>query len=282
MRDILSEVDAAGFAEYEIENVRRDGSRFWCSGRASIVTDPQFGRVAVAVQKDVSERRASTEALRESERSFQLLADAMPQIVWASRPDGWSEYFNQRWYDYSGLTFAETEGHGWASRIHPDDSAGAMAAWTRAVASGTPFEAEYRLRASDGNYRWHLIRAIPTRGPDGQIQRWFGTCTDIEDQRTAKETAEAANRAKSEFLANMSHEIRTPMNGIIGMTELLLGMSVTDEQREHLQMVRDSADRLLEVINDILDFSKVEAGRVELDAQPFRYSAIFSMALKSK
>jgi PAS domain S-box-containing protein len=175
MRDILSEVEDSGFADYEVENVRRDGSRFWCSGRASTVTHPQFGRVAVAVQKDVSERRASAEALRESEGRFQMLADAMPQIVWAARPDGWSEYFNQRWYDYSGLTFAETEGHGWASRIHPDDSAGAMAAWTRAVASGTPFEAEYRLRASDGNYRWHLIRAIPTRGPDGQIQRWYGT-----------------------------------------------------------------------------------------------------------
>jgi signal transduction histidine kinase len=137
------------------------------------------------------------------------------------------------------------------------------------------------MQASDGVYRWHLIRAIPTRGPDGQVQRWFGTCTDVEDQRTAKETAEAANRAKSEFLANMSHEIRTPMNGIIGMTELLLGMSVTDEQREHLQMVRDSADRLLEVINDILDFSKVEAGRVELDAQPFSAREVVAQAART-
>ena len=268
-REVLAEVERSGSANYEVENVHRDGRRFFCQGRASAIIHASFGRVAVAVQQDVSERKASAEALRQSERRFEMLADSMPQIVWAARPDGWTEYFNQRWFDYSGLTYEETEGVGWASRIHPEDAVRAVGAWTQSVATGAPFELEYRLQAADGTYRWHLVRGIPTRAPDGEIQRWYGTCTDIEDQRTAMEAAEAANRAKSEFLANMSHEIRTPMNGIIGMTELLLGTPVTREQREYLKMVRDSADGLLEVINDILDFSKVEAGRVELDARPF-------------
>jgi PAS domain S-box-containing protein len=269
-REILGEVERTGSAEYDIENVRRDGRRFSCHARASLIAHAQFGPVAVAVQEDVTERKASAEALRDSERRFQLLADAMPQIVWASRPDGWSEYFNQRWFDYSGLTYEQTEGAGWASRIHPDDRSGAVDAWTRAIATGTTYEREIRFqRASDGTFRWHLVRAIPIRGSQGEVARWYGTCTDVEDQKAAQEDAEAANRAKSEFLANMSHEIRTPMNGIIGMTELLLGTPVSREQRDYLQMVRDSAEQLLGVINDILDFSKVEAGHLELDAQAF-------------
>jgi PAS domain S-box-containing protein len=270
MREILDEVDRSGSATYEVENVRRDGQRFWCSGRASVISHPSFGRVAVAVQKDVSERKASAEALRQSERRFQELADAMPQIVWTARPDGWMDYFNQRWFDYSGLTLRESAGSGWSTAAHPADLAATLDAWATCIRSGTAGAVECRLKAtSDGAYRWHLIRAVPHRGADGAVQRWFGTSTDVEDQRAARDAAEAANRAKSEFLANMSHEIRTPMNGIIGMTELLLGTPVTPEQHEYLKMVRDSADGLLAVINDILDFSKVEAGRLELDADPF-------------
>ena len=130
--------------------------------------------------------------------------------------------------------------------------------WRRACG----YEAALRFRrASDGEYRWHLARALPVRDASGEIAKWYGTCTDIQDQKTATEAAERANRAKSEFLANMSHEIRTPMNGIIGLTELLLATPLTRVQRDYLLMVSDSAERLLSVINGILDFSKIEVGR---------------------
>ncbi|MGZ5307546.1 MAG: PAS domain S-box protein, partial [Actinomycetota bacterium] len=270
MREILAALERSGTAEFEIENVRRDGRRFSSHGRTTLITHAPYGRVAVVVQEDISERKASAEALRQSEHRFQELADAMPQIVWSARPDGEIDYFNQRWLDYSGLTLQESVGgSGWTAPAHPADLPALADAWATCIRTGQAGEVESRIkRASDGVFRWHLVRAVPMRGADGAIQRWFGTCTDIEDQMTAREAAEAANRAKSEFLANMSHEIRTPMNGIIGMTELLLRTSVTREQREYLQMVGDSADRLLEVINDILDFSKVEAGRLELDTHP--------------
>ncbi len=147
----------------------------------------------------------------------------------------------------------------------------------RGAAREEPYEIEYRLkRASDGAYRWHLDRAVPVRDQSGRVVKWFGACTDIDDQKRAveafhkaKEAAEAANRAKSEFLANMSHEIRTPMNGILGMTELALDTHLTREQREYLTMVKASADSLLAVINDILDFSRIEAGKLDLEAVDF-------------
>jgi PAS domain S-box-containing protein len=228
----------------------------WWSGRSFSRADAQ--------------RRRMEEELRASEARGRQLADSMPQIVWATRPDGWTDYCNQRWSDYSGLTSEQTEGYGWASRIHPDDRAAAVAAWTRAVETGTTYEMEIRFqRASDGAYRWHLVRGLPMRAPEGGIIRWFGTCTDIEDQKAATESAERANQAKSEFLANMSHEIRTPMNGIIGFTELLLATPLTRVQRDYLLMIDDSGERLLSVINEVLDFSKIESGGLQLEPRPF-------------
>jgi PAS domain S-box-containing protein len=180
------------------------------------------------------ERRRTEQELRVSEARWHQLADSMPQIVWATRADGWTDYFNQRWFDYSGLTYAQTEGHGWASRIHPQDAPRAVDVWVQAIKTGTAFETEIRFqRASDGAYRWHLARGIPTRDAEGAVVRWVGTCTDIEDQKTATEAAQQASRAKSEFLANMSHEIRTPMNAVLGITELLLNTELTREQRQH-------------------------------------------------
>jgi PAS domain S-box-containing protein len=235
-----------------------------------------------------AEAEAAVRALRASEEQYRALAEATPQVVWTTRADGWIEYVNRHWTEYTGLTLAQSQGSGWTAVIHPDDRKGCIECWARAVLRGEPYEVAYRLRrASDGAYRWHLNRGVPARDAGGRVVRWYGTCTDIHDQkrladvmREAAEAAEAANRAKSEFLANMSHEIRTPMNGILGMIELALDGDLLPEQGEYLQMARSSAESLLAVINDILDFSKVEARKLRLDAVPFRLRDAVGDALK--
>jgi len=126
------------------------------------------------------------------EAHFQLLAEAIPQIVWTARPDGWLDYYNGRWYEYTGMTLAQTQGWGWQPVLHPDDVRRCLDYWQEAVTTGQPYEVEYRFkRASDGCYRWHLGRALPVRDSSGHIVKWFGTCTDIDDQKQATEALRA-------------------------------------------------------------------------------------------
>ena len=124
--------------------------------------------------------------LAKSEQEFRTLAEAVPQIVWATRPDGWNIYFNQQWVDYTGLTLDESYGHGWNTPFHPDDKQRAWDAWQRATQHDEPYLLECRLRCADGVYRWWLIHGAPIRDAHGEIQKWLGTCTDIEEIKQAE------------------------------------------------------------------------------------------------
>jgi PAS domain S-box-containing protein len=139
--------------------------------------------IAVEKRGDVEgNRHASDEA------QYHALADAMPQIVWTAGPDGRLDYYNQRWFDYTGTTLEETQGRGWEMMLHPDDLQRSVDNWTEAVETGRSYEDEYRFkRASDGVYRWHLARAVPIAAADGTITKWIGTCTDIEEKKREAE-----------------------------------------------------------------------------------------------
>lgn len=153
-------------------------------------------RAASARRRAIEEKIARRTA-EEAEASFRQLAEAIPQIVWAARPDGWTDYYNARWYEYTGLNLKQTQGWGWESVIHPEDLDQCLALWTEAVTAGTPYDQEYRFRrASDGTYRWLLVRAMPVRDAAENIVRWFGTCTDIDDQ---KRVADALAKSEARF-----------------------------------------------------------------------------------
>lgn len=141
-----------------------------------------------SLQDELTERRAAEQKLEESVRSFRDLADSMPQLVWVTRADGYHEYYNKPWYDYTGADFDSSKGEGWNAMFHPDDRERAWEVWRHSLKTGKPYEIEYRLRhAKTGEYRWFVGRALPIRNKKGVIQKWYGTCTDINDQKRASD-----------------------------------------------------------------------------------------------
>jgi diguanylate cyclase (GGDEF)-like protein/PAS domain S-box-containing protein len=136
---------------------------------------------AVVMHVNITERKQSAVALRASLEEFRTLAEAMPQIVWITRPSGENVYFNQQWTDYTGLTIEESLGQGWSKPFHSEDRQRAWDAWKLATATGSTYVLECRLRRKDGAYRWWLIRGVPHQDGTGTILKWFGTCTDIQD-----------------------------------------------------------------------------------------------------
>jgi two-component system, sensor histidine kinase and response regulator len=142
---------------------------------------------------------------QEVERRFRFLADRIPQIIWTSQPDGKLDYYNQRWFDYTGMSLEETEGWAWESVLHPDDLQNCIQLWTHSLTTGCDYEVEYRFRrASDGMYRWHLGRAFALRNEGSEIIQWIGTCTDIEDQKRSRDelAKSVAERTAELFDAN--------------------------------------------------------------------------------
>ncbi|MBI9041939.1 PAS domain S-box protein [Lutibacter sp.] len=166
---------------------RKDGSTFHVEASFGCF-DIDGKRQFIVQARDITERLEAQEALKKSEEEFRNLAESMPQIVWTTRADGWNTYFNQQWMDYTGLTLEESYGHGWNIPFHPKDQQRAWDAWQNAVNNNGSYSIEVRLRRFDGEYRWWLIRGIPMLNENGEILKWFGTCTDIEDIKQAEES----------------------------------------------------------------------------------------------
>ncbi|NNM76017.1 PAS domain-containing protein [Sphingomonas sp. ID1715] len=146
--------------------------------------------------------------------SFKQLADAMPQMVWSTLPDGLHDYYNAQWYAFTGVPEGSTDGEGWNGMFHPEDQERAWARWRHSLATGEPYEIEYRLRHHSGEYRWTLGRALPVRGEDGQIIRWVGTCTEIDEQKRIAEHNSILSRELSHRIKN----IFAVVNGLIGLS----------------------------------------------------------------
>jgi hypothetical protein len=204
------------------------------------------------------------------------LADALPQIVWVTQPDGRHLYYNRRWYEYTGLSATSGLDQSWDALFHPDDLERANHTWAEALRTGSPYSIEFRFkRANDGEYRWFLGRAVPHRDPEGHITNWFGTCTDIHEQklvelalRNARDEMREENVRKDQFLATISHELRTPLNAIVGWTRLMQEDLLNEGERdEAVRSIMRNAEAQAHLIEDVLDITRIINGKLHLERQ---------------
>jgi len=296
---INPEVAEPFMIEYRV--IHPDGSIHWVLSRGEATfKNEETGRHAVSLAgnaADITQLKKTQSEIFESELRFRQLADSMPRIVWQATANGVVDYFNQRWTDYTGVPAGEIGDATWAPAIHRHDLERVHELWNRSVETGTPYDAEYRFRrASDGEYRWHLARALPIKDHEGKILRWFGTNTDIHEnrqlqernqelldsERAARTEAERASRMKDEFLATLSHELRTPLSAILGWSQILRSGKANNANIElGLETIERNAHAQLKIIEDLLDMSRIISGKVQLKVERVDLGAIVQAAVQT-
>ncbi len=239
-------------------------------------------RATLAAMDVTAEKNAELE-LRTGEERFRQLADSMPQLVWSTLPDGFCDFHNQRWVEYTGLSLEASLGTGWVEAVHPDDLPVVIDKWMLSLATAEVYEAESRYRRFDGQYRWFLLRAVPAIGPDGRIVRWFGTSTDIHDTKKLEEALQRSNEDLKYFVYGASHDLRAPIRAIVANThriQNLPGSQLDERARELLNRLEQTARNMYDLISQLLSYAEATGSADEMPAIPVAAHRTFETIMK--
>lgn len=210
--------------------------------------------------ESVSER-----VLRESERRFRATTELLPDMVFTARSDGSWDFANARFYQYTGLSPGSATGSGWTAAMHPEHREKHAAHWKLWVARRDPFECRWRLRQSDGEYRWFLVRAVPIAAAAAEAVKWLGTLTDVHEMAEAEKGLRVADTRKTEFLALLAHELRNPLTGITyGIYRMAQSCDDAVAFGDALRATERQARRMKRMLEDLFDVQRIERGRLSL------------------
>jgi len=242
------------------------------------------GLSVLASVVDITERKRAEKEVQESEEKFRAIAETMPDILFTHRPDGWCDYANHRFYEYTGMAPGSANGFGWTTALNPEEVERTESKWIGSVRTGEPFEIRCRLRSTNETYRWFIGRTQPVRDAQGQILKWFCAWTDIDGlmraesvlrataqryRKVAKEREEqliVSDRLVSvgELAASLAHEFNNPLQIITGFTQdLLTETNTTDSHYQSLKIIEEAAGRCKKTINNLLDLARPNPARKE-------------------
>jgi len=287
LKNIREKLSRGDFIEpFETIRVGKNGKQLSLSIALSAVKDANGKVIGISgIARDIAERKEAERALRDeaalrkSEARFHELAEAMPQIIYTTKPDGSIDYANQRWFEYTGLSKEQTYTlNGFLSVVHPDDVPMILVKRAQSLRTSTTFQAEFRLRNNVGEYRWFLSRAVVIKNEQGQLIRGVGTSTDIEDRKRVEESlhgmaceleAQVAERTAEleesikfleNFLYSIAHHLRAPLRAINGFTKILMedyAPAFDDAGRATTQRIRHAAQRMDQLITALLSFGRL-------------------------
>ena len=279
---VLQHGKIVGLANHTVL-IARDGTRRPIDDSAAPIRNKDGEIVGcVLVFRDISEKKRAEAELRQAEAQFRAMADNIPQLSWMASPDGSIFWFNRRWYDYTGATFEQMRGDGWHSVVGPAELPLVLETFTRLVASGEPWEDTFSLRRHDGQLRWHLSRAMPIKNEDGVVLRWFGTNTDITEQRKMAAELAATDRRKNEFLATLAHELRNPLAPIRTGLQVLKRSGNNAQAVEHVcNMMDRQLSQMVRLVDDLMDVSRITSGKIELRREHVQLTAVVHSAIET-
>ena len=273
-------VRRAGRGSREFCIRRRTDGEYRCLQAVDAARKNADGQVewVVGTNLDVTEQKRGEDALREGEERFRTMANSMPQLAWIARADGFIEWYNDRFHDYTGTAPEQIAGWNWQDVHHPAELPRVLAQWKAGLASGQPFEMEFPLRRADGQFRAFLTRVFPLKDADGRIMQWFGTNTDVEtlkeaeekiralnatlEQRVVERTEEleAANKELEAFSYSVSHDLRAPLRAIDGYSQAVIedyASLLPEEGQRYLQTIAVKRRTMGQLIDDLLTFSRL-------------------------
>jgi two-component system CheB/CheR fusion protein len=275
IEELMTVAEGRTFLQSEALLATLRGNRIWTLFTMRLRPSAEKpGRVLFSLL-DITEKKRAEEELRRTEDRLRFVMDSAPQKIFTARPGGEMEYLSPQWTEFSGMSFKQLTQWGWRTLVHPDDVAENVKAWQHSLETGEPFQFEHRLRRADGEYRWHLSRALPMRNSQGELVLWVGSNTDVHEVKEA-------DRRKNEFLAMLAHELRNPLAPIRNALNVMrLKGGDAESVRAASEMMERQVGQMVRLVDDLLDVSRIDQGRIELRKARIELAAVVSQSVEA-